>query len=83
MNNNTKITGGAILLAGAAAFAYYKYSKMTKEEKAGIGESIKEFTCNMYEKYVPEKLKNMFDKQTEANSSSSFSNPNGAAEYAV
>ena len=57
-------SAATLLLAGLAAFAYYKYSKMTPEKKHGLTEKGK----NLYEKYVPQSVKNMFgksDKNTE------------------
>ena len=57
-----------LLLAGLAAFAYYKYKKMTPESKKKMGDSIKD----QFNQYVPENLKKLFG---------SFTNTQGAPEY--
>lgn len=68
--------GSALLLAGAAAaFAYYKYSKMTPEQKENIFGTIKDQGRKLYDQYVPEDVKEMLagkskstDDTSEANS---------------
>ena len=56
--------GGAapLLLAGLAAFAYYKYSKMSEEERRNLIGGLKEKGKRLYDQYVPEKIKRMFGK---------------------
>ncbi|MEO9020868.1 MAG: hypothetical protein ABI237_14555 [Ginsengibacter sp.] len=51
-----------LLLAGIAAFAYYKYSKLTPEQKKDLGGTIKEKGKKIYDKYVPHSVKNLFGK---------------------
>lgn len=51
-----------LLLAGLAAFAYYKYSKMTPEQKQDLTGTIKEKGKKIYDKYVPQSVKDMFGK---------------------
>jgi hypothetical protein len=52
--------GGALLLAGLAAFVYYKYSRMSDEEKRRIATNLKEKGRNLYDRYVPVNIKSMF-----------------------
>jgi hypothetical protein len=47
-----------LLLAGLAAFAYYKYSKMTPEKKHDLKEKGKD----LLDKYVPQSVKKLFSK---------------------
>ena len=51
-----------LLLAGLGAFAYYKYKKMTPEEKEKIANSLKE-TGKKFAENLPEELKNVFGKK--------------------
>lgn len=44
---------GSLLLAGLAAFGYYKYTKMTAEEKNQLKEKGKKF----YEDNVPQNVR--------------------------
>lgn len=55
-----KKTTGPLLLAGLAAFAYYKYSKMSEEEKQNLVSTLKEQGKKLYDQYAPEELKNIF-----------------------
>lgn len=50
---------GALLLAGIAAFAYYKYNKMTPEEKTKIADSLKQTGKKIMEN-LPGDLKSAF-----------------------
>ena len=59
-----KKTGG-LLLAGLAAYAYYKYNKMTPEERKQAMAGIKEKGQKIYDDYVPNEVKNMFGKKQE------------------
>lgn len=61
---------GALLLAGAAAFAYYKYSKMSEDEKRDLVGNIKNKGRKMYdegkrlyEEKVPENVKSAFGRR--------------------
>ena len=51
-----------LLLAGLGAYAYYRYTKMTAEEKANITNKIKE-TGNKLTEYLPEDVKGLFNKK--------------------
>ena len=53
---------GTLLLAGAAAFAYYKYSKMSDEQKRNLANTIKEKGRKFYDENIPENVKGMFKK---------------------
>jgi len=57
-----KKTGG-LILAGLAAYAYYKYNKMTEEEKRKMVGGLKEKGQKLYDQYVPSEIKNMFGKK--------------------
>ena len=54
-NNKT----GKFLLAGLAAFAWYKYSKMSAEEKTKMTSNLKEKSKRVYDQYVPKEVKDM------------------------
>ena len=63
MIQNKKFPGGALLLAGAAAFAYYKYSKMSEDEKSKLVGDLKDKGQKLYDQYMPEEVKSMFAKK--------------------
>ncbi|RPD48192.1 MULTISPECIES: hypothetical protein [Chitinophagaceae] len=48
---------GPLLLAGAAAFGYYKYSKMTAAEK----DQLKQKAMKVYEDNVPQNVRDMIN----------------------
>lgn len=62
MSPNRK-SSAPLLLAGLAAFAYYKYNKMSPEQKQELTGNIKEKGKKLYDKYVPQSVKNMFNKE--------------------
>jgi len=49
---------GRLLLAGLAAFAYYKYSRLTKDQKRELANNVKQKGRQLYDQYMPENLKN-------------------------
>jgi hypothetical protein len=53
-------SGGALLLAGLAAFAYYKYNKMSEDEKRNLVSGLKEKGQKLFDQYAPEELKSIF-----------------------
>ena len=57
---------GSILLAGAAAFAYYKYSKMSDQQKNDLVNGLKEKGKKFYDEKVPSSLKDMINKKVDA-----------------
>ena len=50
-----------LFLAGAAAFAYYKYSKLSESEKKDLAEKVKSKGKKLYDDYVPGNVKNTFE----------------------
>jgi hypothetical protein len=46
-----------LVIAGLAAFAYYKYSKLTREEKNNIVTDLKETGRNIIKELIPEQIK--------------------------
>ena len=49
---------GGLILAGLAAFAYYKYSKLTADQKRDMVNNLKEKGQKLYDQYIPENVKN-------------------------
>jgi len=49
---------GKWLLAGLAAFAYYKYSRLTQDQKRELADNLKQKGKQLYDQYVTESLKN-------------------------
>lgn len=47
-----------LVVAGLAAFAYYRYSKLTHEEKTNIQEDIKETGKKIVQEFIPKELRN-------------------------
>lgn len=65
----TKKTGfglGGLLLAGAAAFAYYKFSKMSDQQKKDMVNGIREKGKKFYDESIQGNLKNLFNKKETA-----------------
>ncbi len=58
---------GTMLLAGAAAYAYYKYTKMSEVEKQNMMSNWKERGRKFYDEKVPQNVKNMFGQQANSN----------------
>ena len=50
---------GSLLLAGAAAFGLYKYSKMSQQDKDNLVNKGK----RLFDENVPENMKGMFGKK--------------------
>lgn len=74
MLNNKKVSGGTgtLLAAGLAAFAYYKYSKMSDEQKQKLMGDLKEKAQTLYDQYAPAELKDLFAKKGSAGGESRF-----------
>ena len=49
---------GRLLLAGLAAFAYYKYSRLNQDQKRELANNVKQKGRQLYDQYMPENLKN-------------------------
>lgn len=62
---------GALILAGAAAFAYHKYSKMSEQEKNDLLGSLKDKGKRFYE----DNLSGLLGKDSNGRLSRSY-NPN-------
>gem|GEM_PF-4884143 len=56
MSQKVKIEEGLIIL-GLIAFAYYKYSKMTEQEKSDIARHIRETGKKVIEEFVSGEIK--------------------------
>lgn len=69
---NKKGASGALILAGLAAFAYYKYSQMSPEEKNKMVGDLKDKAKKLYEDYMPQEMKNMFDKKSETTAGATY-----------
>jgi hypothetical protein len=54
---------GLIALVGLAAFAAYKYSSMSEEQKKNMADNSKGKGKKLYDDYIPDKMKNMFADQ--------------------
>lgn len=52
-----------LVIAGLAAFAYYKYSKMSQLEKEKIHDDLREIGKNVMTELVPQQLKGLLGKQ--------------------
>jgi hypothetical protein len=50
---------GFILAGIAGAIAYYLYSQLSEEEKSEMVNNIKEKGKKVYDKYVPDNMKNV------------------------
>ena len=61
-----------LLLAGIAAYAYYRYNKMSAAEKEKLVGGIKQKGQKLYDDYVPAGVKNMFDKRQQQTSGSGY-----------
>jgi hypothetical protein len=66
MSRNNSRTG-SLLMAGLAAFAYYKYSKMTPEERRRMFDGLKEKGRKLVDEYVPANIKDKFMKKDDSN----------------
>ncbi|HMJ47244.1 MAG TPA: hypothetical protein VK498_07935 [Ferruginibacter sp.] len=64
---------GGLLLAGLAAYAYYKYNKMSPQEKEDLVGNLKEKGRKLADQYLPANLKNLFGKE---NSSTAYAESN-------
>jgi hypothetical protein len=51
-----------LILAGLAAVAAYKYSKMNEEQKKNMINDLKEKGKKVYDQYMPDNLKDVMAK---------------------
>ena len=63
MLQNRRSNSGSLLLAGLAAYAYYKYSKMSPAERSNLFETLKAKGKKLVDDYVPANIKDKFMKQ--------------------
>ena len=67
---------GKLLLAGLAAYAYYKYSKMSQQEKKDLFGNLKQKGQKLYEDYVPSDVRDRFGKTSASGAESRFGEGN-------
>ncbi len=72
MANNKLFKGTLLLVSMAAAFAYYKYSRLSPDEKNDLAESIKEKSRKLYDQFLPDELKRVFDSKDTGSYASDF-----------
>ena len=53
-----------LALAGLAAWGYFKYSKMSEEQKRNLVSDLKQKGQKIYDENIPQNVKNLFSKQT-------------------
>ena len=58
-----KIPKRTLILAGLAVFAYYKYSRMSEQQKRNLVGSLKKKSKKFYDEYMPADIKNLFRKK--------------------
>jgi hypothetical protein len=63
--------GLGLLLAGLAAYGYYKYSKMNDQQKRDLKEKGKKF----FDKNIPGSLRNVFSKKATNGTQNIYSQP--------
>ena len=51
---------GPLILAGLAAYGFYKYSKMNEEQKRNLKEKGKK----LFDENIPQNLKDVFGRKT-------------------
>ncbi len=61
MLRNNKFSTGGLVLAGLAAFAYYKYNKMSAQDKDDMISNLKQKGQKLYDEYVPQNVKDMVE----------------------
>jgi hypothetical protein len=58
-----KISTGTLILAGLAAFAYYRYCRMSEEQKNNFIYRLREKGKKLSECYIPGSLRNFFVRE--------------------
>lgn len=76
MLQNRRVPKGGLLLAGLAAFAYYRYSKMSEEQKRNLVSGLKEKGKKLYDEYMPTEIKNMLGKKENPGSKKNYGEGN-------
>jgi len=57
-----KIPKRTLILAGLAVFAYYKYSRMSEQQKKNLVSNLKKKSKKFYDEHMPANIKNLFTK---------------------
>jgi|GEM_PF-1148284 len=72
---------GTLLLAGAAAYAYYRYTKMSADQKRDLTDNLKRQGNKIVDQFrgVGTELKDTWQKQT--NKASRFSESNAGSRF--
>lgn len=52
----------SLLLAGVAAYGFYKYNKLTETQKRELADNLKQKGKKLYDQYVPDNLKKELGK---------------------
>ena len=55
-----KVPKKTLILVGLAAFAYYKYSRLSEEQKNTLVYTIKQKFRKFYEEYIPQNIRDLF-----------------------
>ena len=58
-----KMSKRTLILAGLAAFIYYKYSKLSEEQKDDLISTLREEGKKLYDLFIPTAIKNLFTKK--------------------
>ena len=53
-----------LALAGLAAWGYYKYSKMSEDQKKNLVSDLKQKGQKLYDENIPQNIKGLFSKQS-------------------
>lgn len=69
-NNKSSFT--SLLLAGAAAYAYYRYSKMTPEERKSLVGNLKQKGRDLFNQYMPSEGRQSYASQGTAAANDRF-----------
>ena len=64
LQNKKSLATGGLVLAGLAAYAWYKYSRMSEQEKTDLVSDLKGRGQKLYDDYVPQNIKDMMGSKT-------------------
>ena len=74
MRNKSSFT--TLLLAGAAAYAYYKYSKMTPDQRKSFVGNLKQKGKDLMDQYMPGSTGSGFNRSATASANDRFGDGN-------
>ena len=74
MRNKSSFT--TLLLGGAGAYAYYKYSKMTPEQRKSLVGNLKQKGKDLMDEYLPGSMKSGFNRGATASANDRFGDGN-------